>query len=161
MGYDLHRLVTGRRLVLGGVEIPSHVGLLGHSDADAVCHAVADAILGAANTGDIGKMFPDDDRKWKDASSIKLLQEIKVLISEQGFEVGNIDIVVIAEQPKIRSFSDAIKKCVSEALSIKPFQLSIKGKTNEGVDAVGRGEAIAVHAIASLICRRGRSGNEG
>ena len=126
-----------------------------------VCHAVSDAILGAANAGDIGQMFPDDDHKWKDVSSIKLLQEIRDVISKQGFEVGNIDIVVVAERPKISSFSDAIKQCVAEALSIKPFQVSIKGKTNEGVDAVGRGEAIAVHAIASLICRRERSGDEG
>lgn len=161
VGYDLHRLVAGRRLILGGIEIPSQVGLLGHSDADVVCHAVSDAILGAANAGDIGKMFPDDEQKWKDASSIKLLQEIRDLISKQGFEVGNIDIVVVAERPKISSFSDAIKQCVAEALSITPFQVSIKGKTNEGVDAVGRGEAIAVHAIASLICRRERSGDEG
>ena len=110
IGYDLHRLVVGRRLILGGVEIPSQVGLLGHSDGDVVCHAVADAILGAANAGDIGKMFPDDDLRWKDASSIKLLQKIGVLISKQGFNVGNVDIVVVAERPKISSFSERDKR---------------------------------------------------
>jgi 2-C-methyl-D-erythritol 4-phosphate cytidylyltransferase / 2-C-methyl-D-erythritol 2,4-cyclodiphosphate synthase len=147
-GYDLHRLVEGRPLVLGGVTIPSERGALGHSDADAVCHAVTDAILGAACLGDIGRHFPDDDRRWKDASSVDLLRRAAALLAEQGLQVGNVDVTVILERPKIKNHVDAMRENVARAIGVGVDRVSIKGKTNEGVDAIGRGEAIAVHAIA-------------
>ena len=149
-GYDLHRLVAGRPLVLGGVTIPSERGALGHSDADVVCHAVTDAILGAASLGDIGRHFSDSDPRWKDANSIDLLRRVVQLVIEQGFMVGNVDVTVILETPKIRDHVDAMRASVAGAIGIDVARVSIKGKTNEGVDAVGRGEAIAAHAIALL-----------
>ena len=149
-GYDLHRLVAGRPLVLGGVTIPSERGALGHSDADVVCHAVTDAILGAASLGDIGQHFSDSDPRWKDANSIDLLRRVVQLVIERGFMVGNVDVTVILETPKIRDHVDAMRASVAGAIGIDVARVSIKGKTNEGVDAVGRGEAIAAHAIALL-----------
>jgi 2-C-methyl-D-erythritol 4-phosphate cytidylyltransferase/2-C-methyl-D-erythritol 2,4-cyclodiphosphate synthase len=149
-GYDLHRLVEGRPLVLGGVTIPSRVGALGHSDADVVCHAVTDAILGALALGDIGRHFPDTDARWKDASSIDLLRRAVGLASGAGYQVGNVDITIVLEQPKIREYVDAMRTAVAAALGIDAGQVSIKGKTNEGVDAIGRGEAVAAHAVALL-----------
>jgi 2-C-methyl-D-erythritol 4-phosphate cytidylyltransferase/2-C-methyl-D-erythritol 2,4-cyclodiphosphate synthase len=149
-GYDLHRLVAGRPLVLGGVTIPSDRGALGHSDADVVCHAVTDAILGAACLGDIGRHFPDSDPRWKDASSIDLLTRVATLVREAGFEVGNVDVTVILEAPKIRDHVNAMRAAVARAIGIDPARVSVKGKTNEGVDALGRGEAIAAHAIALI-----------
>jgi 2-C-methyl-D-erythritol 4-phosphate cytidylyltransferase/2-C-methyl-D-erythritol 2,4-cyclodiphosphate synthase len=147
-GYDLHRLVAGRPLIIGGVTIPSEVGALGHSDADVVCHAVTDAILGAVGLGDIGRHFPDSDPRWKDASSLDLLARAVALVREAGYEVGNVDVTVILERPKIRDYVDAMRAAIAAAIGIDPDRVSIKGKTNEGVDAVGRGEAIASHAIA-------------
>ena len=147
-GYDLHRLVEGRPLILGGVTIPSDRGALGHSDADVVCHAVTDAILGAACVGDIGRHFPDSDPRWKGASSLDLLRRAVAIVAEQGLEVGNVDVTVILERPKIHAHIDAMRAAVAQAIGIDPARVSIKGKTNEGVDAVGRGEAIAAHAIA-------------
>jgi 2-C-methyl-D-erythritol 4-phosphate cytidylyltransferase / 2-C-methyl-D-erythritol 2,4-cyclodiphosphate synthase len=152
-GYDLHRLVAGRPLILGGVTIPSDTGALGHSDADVVCHAVTDAILGAACLGDIGRHFPDTDPRWKDANSLDLLRRAVQLVSEQGLMVGNIDVTVILETPKIKHYVDAMRASVAGAVGIDAARVSIKGKTNEGVDAVGRGEAIAAHAIALLRSR--------
>jgi 2-C-methyl-D-erythritol 2,4-cyclodiphosphate synthase len=149
-GYDLHRLVAGRPLVIGGVTIASDRGALGHSDADVVCHAVTDAILGAACLGDIGRHFPDSDGRWKDASSIDLLARATALVHDAGFEVGNVDVTVILEAPKIKEHVDAMRAAVAAALAVAVARVSIKGKTNEGVDAVGRGEAIAAHAIALL-----------
>ena len=149
-GYDLHRLVAGRPLILGGVTIPSGRGALGHSDADVVCHAVTDAILGAAGLGDIGRHFPDTDPRWKDAHSIDLLTRVVALVTGEGFVIGNVDVTVILEAPKIRDHVDAMRASVAAALGIDAARVSIKGKTNEGVDAVGRGEAIAAHAIALL-----------
>ena len=149
-GYDLHRLVPGRPLVLGGVTIPSEVGALGHSDADVVCHAVTDAILGAIALGDIGRHFPDNDPRWKDASSIDLLRRAVALVHGEGYQVGNVDVTVILERPKIRDYVDVMRQVVANALEIGVDRVSIKGKTNEGVDALGRGEAIAAHAIALL-----------
>ena len=148
LGYDLHRLVEGRPLVLGGVTIPGDRGLLGHSDADAVCHAVADAVLGAANAGDIGEHFPDDDARWKNASSIDLLGRVTALVRDRGFGVDNVDIVVIADWPKIRDHAEAMRQQLARALSVRPDVVAIKGKTSEGVGPVGRGEAIAGHAVA-------------
>jgi 2-C-methyl-D-erythritol 4-phosphate cytidylyltransferase/2-C-methyl-D-erythritol 2,4-cyclodiphosphate synthase len=149
-GYDLHRLVAGRPLVLGGVTIPSDLGALGHSDADVACHAVTDAILGAAGAGDIGRMFPDSDPQWKDASSLDLLSTAVARVREDGFEIENVDITIVLERPKIRRHVDAMRAALARALGIDASRVSIKGKTNEGVDAVGRGEAIAAHAIALL-----------
>jgi 2-C-methyl-D-erythritol 4-phosphate cytidylyltransferase/2-C-methyl-D-erythritol 2,4-cyclodiphosphate synthase len=149
-GYDLHRLVAGRPLMLGGVRIPSERGALGHSDADVVCHAVTDAILGAAGLGDIGRHFPDSDPRWKDADSIELLRRVAALVSAEGFVVGNIDVTVVLESPKIRDYVDAMRAALAAAIGIDPARVSVKGKTNEGVDAVGRGEAIAAHAIALI-----------
>ncbi len=152
-GYDLHRLVAGRPLILGGVTIPSDRGALGHSDADVVCHAVTDAILGAAAPGDTGRHFPDTDPRWKDAHSIELLRRVAALVAEQGLVVGNVDVTVILETPKICDYVDAMRAAVAAAIGIDADRVSIKGKTNEGVDAVGRGEAIAAHAIAMVRAR--------
>jgi 2-C-methyl-D-erythritol 4-phosphate cytidylyltransferase/2-C-methyl-D-erythritol 2,4-cyclodiphosphate synthase len=149
-GYDLHRLVAGRPLILGGVTIPAERGALGHSDADVVCHAVTDAILGAAGLGDIGRHFPDSDPLWKDADSIDLLKRVVALVAAAGFVVGNVDVTVILETPKIRDYIDAMRASVAAALGIDAARVSVKGKTNEGLDAVGRGEAIAAHAVALI-----------
>jgi 2-C-methyl-D-erythritol 4-phosphate cytidylyltransferase/2-C-methyl-D-erythritol 2,4-cyclodiphosphate synthase len=149
-GYDLHRLVPGRRLVLGGVTLPSERGAAGHSDADVVCHAVTDAILGAACCGDIGSHFPDSDPAWKDASSLDLLARAVTLVREGGLEVGNVDVTVILERPKIRDHIDAMRSAIATVIGIDAAQVSIKAKTNEGLDAIGRGEAVAAHAIALL-----------
>jgi 2-C-methyl-D-erythritol 4-phosphate cytidylyltransferase/2-C-methyl-D-erythritol 2,4-cyclodiphosphate synthase len=149
-GYDLHRLVAGRPLVLGGVTVPSDRGALGHSDADVVCHALTDAILGAACLGDIGRHFPDSDPRWKDASSLDLLERAVALAASEGYEVGNVDVTVILEQPKIAAYVEAMRAAVARAVRLDMSRVSIKGKTNEGVDAIGRGEAIAAHAVALL-----------
>ncbi len=149
-GYDLHRLVEGRPLLLAGVRIPSDRGALGHSDADIVCHVVTDAVLGAAGAGDIGRHYPDTDARWKDASSIHLLAESVRLVRSLGFEVVNVDVTVILERPKIASHVPAIGRGLAAALGIDVARVSVKGKTNEGVDAVGRGDAIAAHAVALL-----------
>jgi 2-C-methyl-D-erythritol 4-phosphate cytidylyltransferase / 2-C-methyl-D-erythritol 2,4-cyclodiphosphate synthase len=152
-GYDLHRLVPGRPLVLGGVTVPSDRGPLGHSDADVVCHAVTDALLGAVGLGDIGRHFPDTDPRWKDASSLDLLARARAMIADHGYEVGNVDVTVILETPKIRDHVEEMRRRVAGAAGVDPSRVSIKGKTNEGVDAVGRGEAIAAHAVALLRAR--------
>lgn len=150
VGYDLHRLVEGRPLVLGGVVVPHDRGLTGHSDADAVCHAVMDAILGAAAAGDIGQHFPDSDQRWKGALSIGLLRSAVDLVRSRGFVVANLDVVVVAEQPRLAPYVGRIRSAVASAVGVNPEVVSIKAKTNEGVDAIGRGEAIAVHAVAML-----------
>lgn len=153
-GYDLHRLVAGRPLVLGGVTVPSEIGALGHSDADVVCHAATDAILGAACLGDIGTHFPDSDARWKDASSLDLLRRAGELAARQGLQVGNLDVTVILEKPRIKDAIPEMRARVAAALGMDVDRVSIKGKTNEGVDAVGRGEAIAAHAVALLRSRQ-------
>jgi 2-C-methyl-D-erythritol 4-phosphate cytidylyltransferase/2-C-methyl-D-erythritol 2,4-cyclodiphosphate synthase len=149
-GYDLHRLVEGRALILGGVTIPSTKGALGYSDADVVCHAVTDAVLGAVGLGDIGRHFPDTDPEWKNASSVDLLRRAVALVRDAGYEVGNVDVTVILETPKIKDHVDAMRANIASALGVDASRVSVKGKTNEGVDAIGRGEAIAAHAIALL-----------
>ena len=149
-GYDLHRLVEGRRLVLGGIEVPAERGALGHSDADVVCHAATDAILGAACLGDIGRHFPDSDPAWKDASSVDLLRRAAAIVAGAGYRVVNLDVVVILERPKIAPHLERIRGSLAAVLGLEPGWISVKGKTNEGVDAVGRGEAIAAHAVALL-----------
>ena len=150
-GYDLHRLVPGRRLILAGVTIPFESGLEGHSDADIVCHAVTDAILGAAGIGDIGRMFPDTDPRWKDANSIELLQGASAVVRERGYAVGNVDVTVIAQKPKLLPYLEAMQGNLAAALGVDPSAVSIKGKTNEGVDSMGRGESMACHAVALLV----------
>lgn len=152
-GYDLHRLVGGRPLVLGGVTIPFEKGLHGHSDADAVCHAISDAILGAAGAGDIGRHFPDTDAAWTDANSVGMLAAAGEIIRASGCSIVNIDVVVIAQRPKIGPHVDAMRTNIARALAIAPEQVSVKGKTNEGVDSMGAGDSIAVHAVA-LLTRR-------
>lgn len=147
-GYDLHRLAPGRLLVIGGVTIAFELGALGHSDADVVCHATTDAILGAAGLGDIGRMFPDSDPEWKDASSLMLLSRAVAYVRGHGFDVINVDVTVVLERPKIRGYVDAMRAALAQAIGIEGDRVSIKGKTNEGVDAIGRGEAIAAHAVA-------------
>ena len=150
LGYDLHRLVEGRPLILGGVTIPFERGLAGHSDADAVCHAITDAILGAAGAGDIGRHFPDTDPRWKGASSIDLLRRAVEIVHEHGLAVGNVDATVILERPKLAPHVDAMRAKLADVLGITIDRVSVKGKTNEGVGELGRGEAIAVHAIAMV-----------
>jgi 2-C-methyl-D-erythritol 4-phosphate cytidylyltransferase/2-C-methyl-D-erythritol 2,4-cyclodiphosphate synthase len=150
VGYDLHRLVEGRPLILGGVKVPAERGALGHSDADVVCHAVTDAILGAARAGDIGHHFPDTDARWKDASSIDLLGRAVAIVRERGWTVQNVDVVVVLERPKLAPVRAAIEEQLARTLGVGPDAVSVKAKTNEGVDAVGRGEAIAAHAVALL-----------
>ena len=150
MGYDLHRLVEGRPLILGGVRIPHDRGLFGHSDADAVCHAVVDAVLGAAAAGDIGRHFPNTDDRWQGVSSLDLLERTRTIVKERGFAIENLDVVVIVERPKIGAYVDQMRARVASAAGIDVSRVSIKGKTNEHVDALGRGEAVAVHAVALL-----------
>lgn len=149
-GYDLHRLVPGRPLILGGVTIPYEKGLLGHSDADAVCHAVTDALLGATALGDIGRHFPDTDPRWKDADSVALLRQVVALVRSRGFEIGNVDVTVVAQRPKIAPFADQMRATLAAVLGVDVTDVGLKGKTNEQVDAVGAGDAIAVHAVAMV-----------
>lgn len=149
-GYDLHTLVEGRPLRLGGVRVPAERGALGHSDADVACHAVTDAILGAAALGDIGRHFPDTDPAWHGASSVDLLTRAAGIVREQGYAVVNVDVTIILQRPKIVPYIDAIREGLAGALGVPAARVSVKGKTNEGVDAVGRGEAIAAHAVALL-----------
>lgn len=156
-GYDLHRLVEGRPLILGGVTIPFERGLVGHSDADAVCHAVTDAILGGAALGDIGRHFPDTDPRYAGADSLQLLAHAAALVREQGYSIINIDVVVIAQRPKLAPHVDAMRTTLAGTLGIPVDRVSVKGKTNETVDATGRGEAIATHAVA--LVRRRRNGS--
>ena len=150
LGYDLHRVVEGRRLILGGVEIPFDRGLLGHSDADVLCHAITDAILGACGQGDIGRHFPDDDERWRGASSIELLRRAVCLARDHGFAVHNVDAVVVAERPKLVPHIPAITERLAEVLQLHAEDVSVKGKTAEGLGEIGRGEAIACHAVALL-----------
>lgn len=149
-GYDLHRLVDGRPLVIGGITIPSDRGALAHSDGDVACHAATDAILGAASLGDIGRHFPDSDPKWKNADSLALLRDAARMVRELGFEIANVDVTVILERPKIKDLIEDMRTRMADAMEIDRSCVSLKGKTNEGVDAVGRGEAIAAHAVALL-----------
>ena len=149
-GYDLHRLVPGRPLILGGVRIPFEKGLEAHSDGDVICHAVTDAVLGAAGAGDIGRHFPDTDAAWKNADSIELLRRASAIVHEAGYAIVNVDVVVIAQKPKLAPHAEAIRGNVAGALGCDASQVSVKGKTNEGVDSMGAGESIAVHAVALL-----------
>jgi len=150
-GYDLHRLVDGRTLVLAGVVLPFDRGPLGHSDGDVVCHALVDAILGAAGAGDIGRHFPNTDPAWKDAAGLDLLARSLEIAAAAGWRPSSVDVTVILEQPKLAPHVDEIKRRLAEVLRLGVDAVGLKGKTNEGVDAVGRGEAIAAHAVAVLV----------
>jgi len=147
-GYDLHRLVEGRPLVLGGVTVPFERGLDGHSDADVVAHAVTDAVLGAAGLGDIGRLFPDSDPTWKGADSIGLLTTAAGVVRTAGYVVGSVDVTVIAERPKLLPYVGSMRENLAGALGVDIACISVKGKTNEQVDSMGRGESIAAHAVA-------------
>jgi 2-C-methyl-D-erythritol 2,4-cyclodiphosphate synthase len=151
IGYDVHRLVEGRKLILGGVHIPSVKGLLGHSDADVLLHAICDALLGAAALGDIGKHFPDTEEAYHNISSLQLLNHVGILLKKHGYTVGNIDSTVLLEFPKISKYADRMCKNISQKLQISPKQVSIKATTHEGLGALGRGEGCAAYAVASLI----------
>lgn len=150
MGFDIHRLVEGDGVILGGMTIPSDKKLLGHSDADALCHAIMDALLGAAALGDIGGHFPDTDPKYKGASSIGLLRQVAEEVVAAGYRIGNVDAVLIAEEPRLAQYRTAIENNISEALGIDPGRVSVKGKTAEGLGPVGAGEAICAHAVALI-----------
>ena len=150
-GYDLHRLVSDRRLILGGVEIPYEKGLLGHSDADVLTHAIMDAMLGALALGDIGHYFPPSDPKLAGADSIMLLQQVQELIGAQGWSVNNLDAMVIAEAPKLKPHIKAMRDRLSQAMNLPIDCVSVKATTNEGMDAIGQKEAIAVHAVVLLV----------
>jgi len=149
IGYDSHRLVTGRGLILGGVTIPFEKGLLGHSDGDVLIHAIIDAIIGALGIGDIGKHFPDTDPKYKDASSVEMLKHIVDSAASNGFKVSWIDTTVIAEKPKLFPYIESMKKAISQS-GIQPELINIKAKTNEGMGFIGRGEGIAAYAVCLL-----------
>lgn len=150
MGYDVHRLTEGRALILCGVEIPYEKGLLGHSDADVITHAIMDALLGAAGLGDIGKLFPDTDPAYKDISSIYLLKQVGKALSERHFEIGNIDGTIICQKPKLAPYREQMVKNIAEALEIEISQVNIKATTEEGLGFTGSGEGISAQAICIL-----------
>ena len=149
-GYDVHRLVEGRKLILGGVEIPYEKGLLGHSDADVLTHSVADSILGALAMGDIGKHFPDNDEKYKGADSIMLLKEVYNIMKEKGYKIGNIDVTVICQEPKLSPFTDKMREILADALSTEKDRISVKATTEEKLGFTGNKEGIASHAVCLL-----------
>lgn len=150
IGYDVHKLVDGRKLIIGGVLIPHEKGLLGHSDADVLLHAVCDALLGAAGLGDLGEHFPDSDPRYKGIDSLKLLTEVGKKIAEKGFKLSNIDTVVIAEAPKLAPFRDQMKKNIAKALSVSPDCINVKATTEEGLGFTGKKEGIAAWAVATI-----------
>ena len=151
-GYDIHRLVEGRDLIIGGVQLnhPDNLGLFGHSDADVLTHSIMDALLGALSLGDIGKYFPPDNPEWKDANSLKLLSKIINLVSDKGWEIINIDSVIIAERPKLKPHIHIMKKKLSEVLNIDPELIGIKATTNEKLGPEGREEGISCHVVLLL-----------
>jgi 2-C-methyl-D-erythritol 2,4-cyclodiphosphate synthase len=151
VGNDIHRLVEGRKLILGGVEIPYDRGSLGHSDGDSLTHAITDALLGAAALGDIGSHFSDKDPRWAGADSLVFLRQVRGLLEEKGFEIANIDATILAERPKMAPHVAEMKTRLAEAMAIDQSQINIKAKTNEGLDAIGRGEAIGAQAVALIV----------
>ncbi len=150
-GYDIHRLVKERPLILGGVEIAHELGLLGHSDADVLTHAIMDAMLGALSLGDIGHYFPPTDPKWAGADSLVLLSQVNQLVRDHGFVIGNIDSVIVAERPKLKPHLKAMRDRLANTLELNPNQISIKATTNEKLGPVGREEGIAAYAVALLV----------
>ncbi len=152
-GYDVHRLVAGRDLILGGVTIPFDKGLLGHSDADALLHAITDALLGALSLGDIGKLFPDTAVEHKDADSRQLLKQAYAIVQKRGWSIVNIDSTIIAQQPKLRPYIDKMRQNIADDLSLSIENVNIKGKTNEGLGYLGQQEAIEAQAVVLLMIR--------
>jgi len=150
IGYDIHRCVDGRKLFLGGVEIPFDKGLLGHSDADVLLHAVCDALLGAAGEGDIGTYFPNTDEQYKNIASLVLLEKVAQVVHTKGYHVVNVDVVLIAEAPKIMKYVPAMKQKIAAVLSVTPDEIGIKATTQEGVGSIGRGEAMCAQAVALI-----------
>ena len=150
-GYDVHKLVEGRKLILGGVDIPWERGLLGHSDADVLAHAVMDALLGAAGLGDIGKHFPDTDPAYAGADSLKLLAHVAALLEERGFSVGNVDATVLAQRPKLAPHIPQMRENLAWAMGVDPAQVNVKATTEEGLGFTGSGEGMAAHAVCLLI----------
>ena len=150
-GYDVHKLVPDRKLILCGVEVPYELGLLGHSDADVALHALSDALLGAAALGDIGKHFPDTDERFKGADSAKLLEHVVHLVEEKGWQVNNVDVTIIAQKPKLASYVPAMRSRVAQVLKIDEDCVNVKATTTEKLGFTGRGEGIAAEAIASLV----------
>lgn len=161
IGYDIHRLVAGRPLFLGGVEIPFNKGLLGHSDGDVLIHAFCDALLGALALGDIGEHFPDTDSKYKGIASSQLLKTVKGLVDSNGYKINNIDAVIIAQAPALTPFKNKIKQKLCELMNIQEDVLNIKAKTNEGLGSVGNDEAIVCYAVVSLVKACLPAGREG
>jgi len=150
IGYDLHRLSPGRKLMLGGIEVPFDKGSVGHSDGDTLAHAICDALLGAAGMGDIGTHFPDTDPQWKNADSLDFLRHVRKLLAERQLQIAHLDAIVIAERPKLGPHFSAMREALAKALGVDAERINLKAKTNEGVGAIGRGEAIAAQAIATL-----------
>lgn len=153
IGYDVHALAADRPLMLGGVHIPAHAGLAGHSDADVLLHAIMDALLGAAGLGDIGRLFPDTDARFKDVSSVTLLRQVAQLLNERGWHVGNVDATVAAERPKLAPHVPAMVQCIAETLGVSAAAVNVKATTSEGLGFVGAGEGMAAHAVATLYRR--------
>ena len=149
-GYDVHKLVENRKLILGGVDIPYEKGLLGHSDADVLLHAISDSLLGAAALGDIGKLFPDNDPQYEGADSLVLLQRVYEAVKEKGYEIGNIDATVLAQRPKLRPYIDTMRENIAKALDVDADRISVKATTEEGLGFTGKGEGIAAHCITLL-----------
>jgi len=150
VGYDIHRLVEGRKLFLGGVEIPYIKGLLGHSDGDVLLHALCDAFLGALGEGDIGERFPDTDPQYEGISSGKLVKNVYALLKEKGFNINNIDSVIVAQEPNFSPFKKSIRQAVARSLEIQEDRVNIKAKTNEGLDSIGQKEAIAAYVVVTI-----------
>jgi 2-C-methyl-D-erythritol 2,4-cyclodiphosphate synthase len=150
IGYDLHRLVEGRKLMIGGVEVPFEKGSEGHSDGDVLCHALCDALLGAASLGDIGTHFPDTDPKWKGASSLIFLEHVRKMLADRQLRIVHADAIVICERPKLGPYFAAMRAALAKSLGITTGEINLKAKTNEGTGEIGRGEAIAAHAIATI-----------
>lgn len=150
-GYDIHKFTEGRKLIIGGVEIPHTKGLLGHTDADVLIHAIIDSLLGAAGLGDIGQYFPDTDPKWKDANSIDLLDVVYISLKNKGYAVINIDCVVVTEEPKLSPYTNSMKQVLAQALEIKDNQINVKIKRNEGQDSIGQKNAICAWAVALIL----------
>lgn len=151
-GYDVHRLVEGRKLIVGGVEIPYEKGLLGHSDADVLCHAVADALLGAAGLRDIGYYFPDSDEMYKNVSSLVILRDVARMLSDKGMRPSNVDSTLIAQKPKFSPYIEEMKKAIADALSISESSVNVKATTEENLGFTGRGEGISAHAVCIVEC---------
>ncbi len=149
-GYDVHKLVSGRKLIIGGVDIPYGLGLLGHSDADVLLHAIADALLGAAALGDIGGMFPDTDEKWKGANSLMLLRAVALRLQEEEYYIENIDSTIIAQAPKMKPYIEIMRNNIANACMIDITQVSVKATTEENLGFTGRGEGISAHAVALI-----------